>query len=154
MLLIFFLVTSSMNADKGLMRQLPPPDEQETAQVDIHRSDVLQLRIDASDKLWVDDEPLSPDALQQRVEQFLASRRSEHFVVGVQPSRATTYATYFSVQNTIVAAFKAQRERIALRQFGHPLALCTDEERAVVTRRLPLRISETYPSATEEGGGR
>ncbi|MBR6190339.1 MAG: biopolymer transporter ExbD, partial [Prevotella sp.] len=59
MLLVFFLVTSSMDSDKGLGRKLAPLDEQQVEMRDVHRSDVLQIRIDERDSLYCDDKAVT-----------------------------------------------------------------------------------------------
>ena len=51
MLLVFFLVTSSMDTDHGLGRQLAPMDDQRQEQHDVNRSNVLQISIDDNDQL-------------------------------------------------------------------------------------------------------
>ncbi len=146
MLLVFFLVTSSMDTDKGLSRQLPPVDDYPQKEIDISRSNVMQIRLDKNDSLWIDDKSVSFAVLRQQVESFVASRQTEQYVVGVQTDRATSYAAYFEMQNTIVAAFHALREKMAQQQYGHHFSQCTPEEREVITRRYPLRISEAQPT--------
>ena len=76
MLLVFFLVTSSMDVDKGLGRKLSPPDEPQQEQRDIRRSDVMQIRLDDADRLFVDEQPVTLRQLQQEVESFVASRQT------------------------------------------------------------------------------
>ena len=146
MLLVFFLVTSSMDTDKGLSRQLPPLDNEQQPELDISRSNVMQIRLDSHDSLWIDDKTVSFDMLQQQVESFVASRQTERYVVGVQTDRQTSYEAYFQIQNTIVAAFHALREKMARQKFGHTFSQCTPEEHDVIIRRLPLRISEAIPT--------
>ena len=106
MLLVFFLVTSSMDSDKGLGRMLPPKDEPQQEVQDINRSDVLQVRIDGNDSLFCDDKAVTLAELQQQVESFLASRRTERYVVTVETARTASYNAYFEMQNAIVAAHK------------------------------------------------
>ena len=146
MLLVFFLVTSSMDTDKGLFRQLPPVDDEQQKEIDISRSNVMQIRLDQNDSLWIDQKAVSFAALQQQVESFVASRQTEHYVVGVQTDRASSYAAYFEMQNTIVAAFHALREKMARQRYGHSFSQCTEEERFVIVQRFPLRISEAQPT--------
>lgn len=146
MLLVFFLVTSSMDTDKGLSRQLPPLDNEQQKELDISRSNVMQIRLDSHDSLWIDDKTVSFDMLQQQVESFVASRQTERYVVGVQTDRQTSYEAYFQIQNTIVAAFHALREKMARQKFGHAFSQCTPEERDVIIQRYPLRISEAVPT--------
>ncbi len=106
MLLVFFLVTSSMDTDKGLGRRLSPVDEPQQEQRDIQRSNVLQIRLDDSDNLYCDDQPVTLQQLQQQVESFLASRMSKQYVIAVETGRQTSYNAYFEMQNAIAAAHK------------------------------------------------
>ena len=57
MLLIFFLVTTNMDVDKGLSRQLPPAEKQEQ-QSYVQKGTLMTLKITADNHLWVDDHPL------------------------------------------------------------------------------------------------
>lgn len=147
MLLVFFLVTSSMDTDKGLSRQLPPIDDEAQKELDISRSNVMQIRLDSHDSLWIDNKTVAFADLQRQVESFVASRQTEHFVVGVQTDRATSYDAYFEMQNTIVAAFHSLRDKMAMQRYGHRFSQCTPDERAVIVKRLPLRVSEAQPSS-------
>ena len=142
MLLVFFLVTSSMNSDRGLGRKLPPVDEQRQEQRDISRSNVLQVRIDADDVLRCDDQVVTLQQLQQQVESFVASRQTDRHIIAVQTDRQTSYNAYFEMQNAIVAAYHSLRDKMARQQFGHSFKQCTDEERDMIVARYPQRISE------------
>ena len=52
MLLIFFLVTSSMDTDKGLTSQMPPPeDSTEQQDQEVKKRNVMELQLDAADVL-------------------------------------------------------------------------------------------------------
>ncbi len=142
MLLVFFLVTSSMDSDKGLGRKLPPIDEQQQEQVDIHQSDVLQIRIDANDALFCNDQAVTPQQLQQEVESFVASRQTDRHIIAVQTDRQTSYNAYFEMQNAVVAAYRTLREKMAQARYHHPFSQCTDAQRAAIMERYPQRISE------------
>ena len=150
MLLVFFLVTSSMDTDHGLGRQLAPMDDQRQEQHDVNRSNVLQISIDDNDQLTCDGQPVTLEQLGEQVESFLASRQTENYTIAVETGRHTSYNAYFEMQNTIVAAFHALREKMALQRYGHHFSQCTPEEREVIIKRYPLRISEAKP--TQEGG--
>jgi len=142
MLLVFFLVTSSMDSDMGLGRKLAPIDEQKQEQLDINRSDVLQIRLDEHDALSCDDKPVTLVQLQQEVESFVASRRTDRYIIAVETDRATSYDAYFEVQNAVVAAYRSLREKMAHQKFGHSFSQCTEEEREAIRQRYPQRISE------------
>ena len=149
MLLVFFLVTSSMDSDKGLGRKLPPVDEQQQEQRDIHRSDVLQITINAHDSLFCDDQPVTHAELQEQVERFVASRQTDRHMIAVQTDRKTSYHAYFEMQNTVVAAYRTLREKMVRQQYGHPFSQCTQAEHDAIMERYPQRISE----GMAKGGG-
>jgi len=106
MLLVFFLVTSSMSSDKGLGRKLAPVDEHQQEQRDVNRSNVLQVRIDADDVIYCDDKAVSLQELQQQTESFLASRMTDQYVIAVETDSKTSYNAYFEMQNAIMAAYR------------------------------------------------
>ena len=142
MLLVFFLVTSSMDTDKGLSRKLAPVDEQQTEMQDVNRSNVLQVRIDGNDSLFCDNKCVSLNELQQQVESFVASRQTDRHIIAVETDRKTSYNAYFEMQNAIMAAYTSLRNKMARQKYGHAFALCTKEERDIIMARYPQRISE------------
>ena len=142
MLLVFFLVTSSMDSDKGLGRKMAPLDEQQQEQVDVNRNNVLQIRLDERDSLFCDDQPVTLTQLQQQVESFVAAQQTDRYIIAVQTDRATSYDAYFEMQNAVVAAHRVLREKMAQQKFGRPLSQCSEEQREVIRRRYPQRISE------------
>ena len=101
MLLIFFLVTSSMDTDKGLLRQLPPlPDEKEQP-LDINKDHVMTVALDAQNQLSLDGTLVSLQQLPELLMQRIEGDRLEH-VIAIETSRETTYEAYFHVQNAVV----------------------------------------------------
>lgn len=172
MLLIFFLVTSSMDTDWGLSRQLPPPENQaQEEELVIKQRNALCLRLNAENQLTCNDEPLAVDDLSQRVEEFVAnsandptlpekSEREVHLmgrcqvsdrhVIIVEVSPKATYDAYFQMQNAVVAGYNHLRDELAKEKFHHPYAKCNAEERDAIAMVYPQRISE---QALEEKGG-
>ena len=142
MLLVFFLVTSSMDSDKGLGRKLAPLDEQQLEQVDVNRSNVLQIRLDERDSLFCDDKPVTLTQLQQQVESFVAAQQTDRYIIAVQTDRATSYDAYFEMQNSVVAAYRTLRDKMARQKYGRPFSKCSESERDVIRQRYPQRISE------------
>lgn len=164
MLLIFFLVTSSMDIDKGLPRQLPAPeDNTEEQELVVKKRNVIQLRLDESDHLTCNGEPITADSLVLRLEDFVANshddpslpekserevnllgkcRVSDRHVIFIDADRRTTYNAYFEMQNAIVAAYGHLRNEAAINNFGRPFAECTQEQRDAIVMVYPQRISE------------
>ena len=149
MLLVFFLVTSSMDTDQGMGRKLPPVDEHQQELRDVNRSNVLQVRLDAQDRIFCEDQQVTAKQLQQQVESFVAYRQTKRHIIAVQADRHTSYNAYFEMQDAVVAAYHVLRDKMARQQYGHPFSQCTQEEREVIVARYPQRISEGIP---QEGG--
>jgi biopolymer transport protein ExbD len=167
MLLIFFLVTSSMDTDKGLRRLLPKPtDEQEQRDVQVQRRNVLEIGIDADSHITMGGEPIEPAQICERVARFVANEQlsadlpqltrrnvpllgtclvSDRHIIVIKAHRDARYDTYFQVQNAIVDGYLQLRNQLARQHFGHPYRACTAEQREAVATVYPQRVSEQIP---------
>jgi biopolymer transport protein ExbD len=105
MLLIFFLVTSSMDAGKGLKRQLPPPPQDQEQVADILDSDIMTVCLDAEGNMTLDGRTVTLDQLQKEVRQF-AAVNPKHRVVALKTDPQTKYDAYFQLQDALVAAYR------------------------------------------------
>ena len=174
MLLIFFLLASSMDTDKGLARQLPPPqDSLNVQELMVKQRNVLEIAIDATDQLTLGGEPITHNELTERIATFVAnatndvsmpekSRRevfllgavdvSDRHVLSIEVDRATSYDAYFQMQNAIVRAYARLRNQLAHQRFGRAYADCSREEREAIGMVYPQRISERVTATAEEGG--
>ena len=149
MLLIFFLVTTSLDTDDGLTRYLPPmPQKNEQKQMDVKREDLMNIRINAEDRLTCDNDTVTASQLTGKVAQFITERGKKH-VISVMADRHSSYEAYFAMQNAIVNAYTAVRENIARKEYKIPYSQCSQEQRDAIARICPQRISEAEPT---EGG--
>ncbi|MBR5053907.1 MAG: biopolymer transporter ExbD [Bacteroidaceae bacterium] len=172
MLLIFFLVTTSMDTDMGLARRLPkPPDpDQEDATMDIKKRNILYVRLNFNGQLWLEDETSRGYAemseLRPRVKEFVKNEQNlsmlpekhvknidllgqcfvtDKHVISVQTDRATPYNAYFQVQNELVAAYNELRNELAKQKFGREFQNLKDEEKLAIKQYYPQNISEAEP---------
>ena len=171
-LLIFFLITTSMDTDMDLARRLPrPPEEnQEDATMDIKSRNILYVRMNAAGQLWVKDEMESGFEdlrnLRNRVKEFVKNEKNlskypekhvknidilgqcfvtDKHVISVQTDRGTPYAVYFEVQNELVAAYNELRNELSKQKFVRPYDALGDEEKVAVRAYYPQNISEAEP---------
>ena len=172
MLLIFFLITTSMDTDKGLARRLPKPPEpdQEDATMDIKSRNILFVRINAQGELWIKDEMNSGfgeiKELRQRAKDFVKNEQNlskwpekhvkniellgncyvtDKHVISVQTDRGTPYDMYFQVQNELVAAYNELRNEVSKEKFGRLFESLSPEEKAAIRQYYPQNISEAEP---------
>lgn len=143
MLLIFFLVTTSMDSDKGLGRQLPPlsPDQQEVVQ-DVDRSHMLTLHLMKGGKLTMDEKGMEiDDAMRKELRHFIMAKGRRH-IIEVQVDRDADYDSYFHLQNQIVMAYTELRNAAAMKLHGCPYGRCNEDQRADIMKMYPQRIQE------------
>ena len=130
-LLIFFLVTTSMDTDSGLARRLPPPpeDEQNEAQIDVKEN----------------NSPNLPEKHAKNIPLLGVCAVTDKHVVSVQTDRGTSYNVYFQVQNELVRAYNELRDELSKAKFGKLYGALDDEHQAAIREYYPQKISEAEP---------
>jgi biopolymer transport protein ExbD len=113
LLLIFFLVTTTIANDKGLTLRLPPiPDE--IIDVPIKEKNIFKILINSSDKLLVENEPLSDvKAIREMIKVHVLNNgrdpemsvSPEKAVVSLKANRGTSYEMFISVYNEAQGAY-------------------------------------------------
>jgi len=75
LLLVFFLVTTSMSVDQGLFRQLPPPvqDPKQTEADKVNERNIFIVLINKDNQLAIEAEPADIEELTERTIQFLTN---------------------------------------------------------------------------------
>lgn len=151
MLLIFFLVTTSMDVDKGLRRVLPPIDNQQQ-QSEIQKEHLMEIVVTDHDSVLVDGKPCPLKQMRKQVRDFVTRTGKQHLItINAQP--ASSYDTYFQIQNEIVAAYADIRNGIARKLYSRVYSKLTAKERDRVKAMCPQRISEQYNLMSSASGG-
>ena len=135
LLLIFFLVTTTIETDAGLDRMLPPMEPPEDDVV-IKQKNIFQVNINKNGQLLADDELLDLKALRAKAIEFLdnngdgtctyckgkknpeSSDNPAKAIISLKNDRETKYSTYITVQNELVGAYNDLRNREAMRLYG------------------------------------
>ncbi len=141
MLLIFFLVTTNMDVDKGLTRQLPPAEKQEQQLSQVMRGTMMTLVITRDNALLVDGKPTSVHKVCGLAENFVRRVGKKH-LIKIQASPEAEYDIYFQLQNQLAMAYSRLRNEVALKTYGRTYAKLTDAQREQVKERCPQRIAE------------
>lgn len=143
MMLIFFLVTTSMDSDKGMNRQLPPMDNDKIEVLqDIDRNKVFTIQLLSDGSLLANDTPCQmDDTLKKDIRRFMIEKGKEH-IIELQINRSAEYEHYFHLQNLIVRAYKEVRNAAAEKKYGTEFGKCTKEQQDVILKFYPQRIVE------------
>ena len=131
LLLIFFLVTTTIPKDSGLNRKLPPMEESEE-DVIIKQKNIFTVLLNGKDQLLVEDELMEVKDLRAAAVKFLdnggdgsceycqgakdpkSSDNPDKAIISLKNERETSYAAYIAVQNELVGAYNELRNRRAL----------------------------------------
>ena len=167
LLLIFFLVATTMDVDKGIQRRLPPmPDENQKQQdIKVNRRNIVVVRINAQDRILAGGTPMDISQVKDQIKEFITNPANsealpekemkdiEGFgqyavskgVVSLQNDRGTSYSAYLRVQNEIVKAFNEIRDDFAMVNFGSKYADLDEDKQRIVRDAVPQSISEAEP---------
>ncbi len=148
MLLIFFLVTTSMDVDKGLLRQLPAtePQKKEVQETVVDKGTLMTLHVMANDTLLMNDRPIKVAALKAEVLRF-AKRVGKRHLISIESDRDADYDLYFQMQNQLMAAYGQMRDEYAQKKYGKRYAALNNNQKDKVREACPQRITESYANA-------
>lgn len=155
MLLIFFLVTTSMDVDKGLLRQLPGPEPKKKEQTEsiVDKGSLMALHLTSGDTLLVNGCPMKMDHLKEETLRFVHRLGTRH-LISIKSDRDANYDRYFQMQNQLMLAYEQLRNEYAMKKFGKRYTLLTNEQKEKVCKACPQRITESYADTQviEKGG--
>ena len=148
MLLIFFLVTTSMDVDKGLLRQLPSPEPQKKERQEsvVDKGTLMALHLTARDTLLVNDKPMKVSQLKDETIRFVHRLGAKH-LISIVSDRDADYDLYFQMQNQLMEAYDELRNETAQKKFGKKYALLSAAQKDAVRKVCPQRITESYANA-------
>lgn len=161
LLLIFFLVTTTISADKGILRQLPPDDCPTGNCSDVIRErNLLRIYLNSNQEIFIEDEVVNLEDIQELVKAFVdnnglsncdycegdkLAESSEHpteAVISLSHDALTKYHLFISVQDEISKAFYDLRKRYIKQTFNKTPEQITDAEFKMVKKAYPFIVSE------------
>lgn len=171
LLLIFFLVTTTIDQDKGIIHKLPawsteppPPSNQ------LDRN-VLEILVNANNQLLVEQEYIQLEELKDITVQHLDNRGKlpqfsvspQDAVISLKNDRGTNYGTYIEIQNALKAAYAELRDKEAMKLTSGSMTFkeideCAgnkdlpeskvkycDDLKGKIQAEYPMKISEADP---------
>ena len=169
LLLIFFLITTSMDTDRSLARQLPPPPEQEQQQdndAKLKERNVLQVFLNLNDDLMCSGEYVTVDQIREKAKEFIANPYNDeklpekfaknvpffgnvmvtkNHVISLRCDRGSSYKEYLAVQNELVAAYNELRDELAQEKWQKKYADLNEEQQSAIREIYSQKISEAEP---------
>jgi biopolymer transport protein ExbD len=177
LLLIFFLVTTTMDIDTGITRKLPPPPPEDMEDIKVKERNIFKVLVNKNDRLLLNGKPGDIRMLKVQAKDFLNSGDLNNpnsavdmpekklvnvpllggdiyiskGIISLKNDRGTSYDMYIQVQNELAAAIRELRDDMSQRFFGMNFSQLTDEEkRDAIQKAIPVAVSEAEP---EDIGG-
>lgn len=177
LLLIFFLVTTTIQTDQGINRKLPPIDDTQKPEDNIIKEkNIFTVLINRNDQLLVEDKLIELKDLRQKAIDFLdnggdgtcayckgerdeaSSDNPDKAIISLQNDAETSYKAYIAVQNELVAAYYFLRDRECLARYGktfRELEAMFDDPSTTEAKRLKIEpiikdIQTLFPQKLSE----
>lgn len=166
LLLIFFLVATTMNTDSGIQRILPPWVENPSDDAPpIRERNLMAVKVNQYDQIQVQGKLVGLAQVKDIAKEFVLNPgNSENLpekvvtqvelignypvsegVISLQNDRGTSYDMYIKVQNELTRAFNEIRDNVARQYFGSSFSELDEEHRKAIQKAVPLKISEAEP---------
>ena len=173
LLLIFFLVTTTMDVDSGMKRTLPPiaDNEQQQDDVELKERNVLMVNVSKEGRIMVGTEEYMPADLNRRGDHSRMSREVLDFLSGIDRSEKksteielgisceisqgvvslkadneTKYNIYLQVQDELTHAFNVYRDMISVQAYGKPFEELNEIQTGNIRKAVPVKVSEAEPN--------
>lgn len=154
LLLVFFLVVTTIDVDTGIGLVLPPiPDDVEPPP--IRERNMLRILVNAQGMILLDDEPVSADQVRGMVIDFVdnpandpnLSESPDDAIVSIRTDRQTPYNVYIDMLDEVMGAYEELRHQASMERFGVPYSALEDDsvEQEQIRELYPKRISIAEP---------
>ena len=162
LLLIFFLVTTTIETDSGLNRKLPPMEDQVDPPI-IRQKNIFTVVVNKYDKLLVEEELTDIKDLRALAVAFLdngggvgeeacdycqgardesSSDNPDKAIISLKNNRETSYKVYIAIQNELVAAYNELRNREFMRLYPSVGLNFVEAEKKYDDPRTSVEMSE------------
>jgi biopolymer transport protein ExbD len=162
LMLIFFLVTTTIANDRGLSIQLPPPPEAQQDDVKIQEHNMFKIQVNSSDALLVEGNPMSDvSGLRDEIKKFILNRGNdptssdspEKAIVSYKTDRGTTHRRFIEILDIIQGAYYdvyAEQAGVTNKRFREAASdLSIDENREIYDKGragIPMQVSIAEPT--------
>jgi biopolymer transport protein ExbD len=166
LLLIFFLVSTTMDIDTGIYKKLPPiPEELPDEAPKVKQRNVLAILVNRNNDLLVNGEVLDVSQLREKTKEFILNPLNSadlpekkatavpffgdvmvsKGLVSLQNDRGTSYEMYIKVQDELAAASRELKDEKSMQKWNKKYADLDSEQQKAVRKYVPMQISEAEP---------
>jgi len=149
LLLIFFLVTTTINVDTGISLVLPPPIQDERPP--IRERNLMSILVNSEGFIMMDDKPVLVEEVRSILKEFINNRGKDpnlsdspqKAVISLKTQRETPYKIYIDMLDEIMGAYKELRNDASISEFGVEFKslVKNSSQKQLIIKMYPKNIS-------------
>ena len=160
LLLIFFLVTTTISADKGILRKLPRKCAINDCSKTIPERNILRILINAKDEIMIDEKIKEIDEVINTVKAFIdnngngncdycmgygldtLSDEPSKAVISLKTDALSSYKAFIAIQDEVSKAYFELRADYAKKIFNKDIEHLNEGEVKAMKQAYPFILSE------------
>jgi biopolymer transport protein ExbD len=142
LLLIFFLLVTTIDVDTGIGLVLPPPVD-EAQEIEVKEDNIANILVNATGEVLLDGQIISVPQISGTIADKIRSNPA--LIVSVKTDRRTPYNVYIETIDQLKMAYNELREEYALQNFSTRLLDVTRDQLEQIRQAIPQRISLAEP---------
>ena len=165
LLLIFFLVTTTINVDTGIGMTLPPKLEEEQEPPPVKERNMLKILVNTQGQVLLEEEPSSVSAIRGEVKKHVLNNGKdpnyaaspEDAVISIKTTRQTPYDVYISALDEVWMGYRAiwdsEARQMGLQSYRQYTDQLGEDEENMIREKIPANVSIAEPDQGTGGGG-
>ncbi|MEX0647583.1 MAG: biopolymer transporter ExbD [Balneolaceae bacterium] len=155
LLLIFFLVVTTIDVDTGISLVLPPMPDEDIEPPPVRERNLLKILVNAQGMVLMDEEPIDISMVRERVKEFVdnptnspdLSESPDDAIVSIKTDRRTPYNIYIDMLDEVMGAYLELRNAASMERYGIPFTELesNSEQREDIQEVYPKKISIAEP---------
>ena len=155
LLLLFFLVATTIDVDTGIGLTLPeyiPPEEQ--TEIKVPKDRMAAILINENGEVLLDGKPISvfqiKNTLKPRIQSKIDLPKNKKLIVSIKTDRKTVYNVYIQALDQVKLSFFEVRDEYANSRFGAKFKDLNPEQQKIVKEAVPIIISLAEPEVVKQ----
>ena len=165
LLLIFFLVTTTINVDTGIGMTLPPKLEEEQEPPPVKERNMLKILVNTQGQVLLEEEPSSISAIRGEVKKHVLNNGKDpnyavspgDAVISIKTTQQTPYDVYISALDEVWMGYRAiwdaQARQMGLQSYRQYTDQLGEDEENMIREKIPANVSIAEPDQGTGGGG-
>lgn len=139
MLLLFFLMTTTIEQEAGIPTELPPIEA-----VSYSSGRYVRIILNNQNDFLIDNKPVQSTTLQQEIQSILLENPKTNF--SLRTNLDARYDTYVGVYDAVRSGYRNLYDHVAREQYGQSFRQLDQSVQNEIKARFPMKISEEFPA--------